>query len=156
MQRYNRLHYIETGAITRQGSRVMYNAVLHCDAIRWEQYLRRCRLGQIWHVIQGRRQNFRPKYAKKISGAAWRPPVYKSTMVENPKKQTAWICRLEQYPLMILNLRYLWISLMKILNFWSNWTKNISNEIQHITSRNSKNLVLMLMLCLKAFLYNVI
>ena len=24
-------------------------------------------------------------------------------MVENPKKQTAWICRLDQYPPMIIN-----------------------------------------------------
>ena len=33
----------------------------------------------------------------------WQPPMYKSNMSENPEKQTAWICRLDQYPPMILN-----------------------------------------------------
>ena len=29
--------------------------------------------------------------------------MYKSNMAENPDKQTAWKCRLDQYPPMILN-----------------------------------------------------
>ena len=35
--------------------------------------------------------------------AAWQPPMYKSNMAENPEKETAWECRLDQYPPMILN-----------------------------------------------------
>ena len=34
-------------------------------------------------------------------GAAWQPTMEtmdKSNMAENPEKQTAWICRLDQYP----------------------------------------------------------
>ena len=27
-----------------------------------------------------------------------KPPMYKFNMAENPEKQTAWICRLDQYP----------------------------------------------------------
>ena len=29
--------------------------------------------------------------------------MYKSNMAENPEKQIAWICRLDQYPPIILN-----------------------------------------------------
>ena len=47
------------------------------------------------------------QYRVKITGgspkAAWQPPMYKSNMAESPEKQTAWKCRLDQYPPMILN-----------------------------------------------------
>ena len=33
----------------------------------------------------------------------YQPPMYKSNMADNPEKRTAWICRLNQYPPMILN-----------------------------------------------------
>ena len=29
-----------------------WNSQIQCDAIKWEQYLRRCRLGQLYNGIQ--------------------------------------------------------------------------------------------------------
>ena len=43
-----------------------YFFVMQCDAIRWEQFLLRCRLGQRWQGISGWRQHFRPNIKKQM------------------------------------------------------------------------------------------
>ena len=37
---------------------------IQCDTIRWEQFLRRCRLGQLKQDISRRRQHLKTKYEK--------------------------------------------------------------------------------------------
>ena len=65
---------------------------------------------------------------------AWQPPMDKSNMAENPENQTAWICRLELYPTMILNQI---IHLLIILHKTD--TAHLSHIVYQVIVAASKN-----------------